>query len=64
MQVAGADINGMGYPGMGQYKSKYGRSYAIWKDPIDLEGQLEGAVDTFIFKGEGALFSPLCLVSI
>jgi hypothetical protein len=40
--VAGADINHMGYPSMGTTVNKYHRSAAVFKDPLDEQGQREG----------------------
>ena len=40
--VHGADINHMGYPSMGTTVNKYHRSAAVFKDPLDEQGQQEG----------------------
>jgi len=40
--VAGADNTKMAYPGMGQHKNKYGKTYATWKDELVQKEQLEG----------------------
>lgn len=62
--IAGADINGMGYPSMGQIADKYHRTDAVWKDKIDATGQQEGLwggylpITSFYFKIAGSAPAP------